>query len=106
MGHHIENVRKCAPQRTQKPRPPDHAIDECEKAYEVTDEKKEKTSGRKFDNTGLMALVCYHDIPLFFANVDTPGEQQKYMFALIKHMFSLLSPSVMVIVFADVCVLQ
>jgi hypothetical protein len=30
-----------------------------------------------------MSLICRHDIPLFFANIDTPGEQQKYAIALI-----------------------
>jgi hypothetical protein len=37
----------------------------------------------KFDDTGMMALVCRHDIPLFLANVDTPGEQQKYAAAVL-----------------------
>jgi len=30
-----------------------------------------------------MSLICRHDIPLFFANIDTPGEQLKYAIALI-----------------------
>lgn len=44
----------------------------------------------KFDDRGIMALVCRHDIPLFFANIDTPGEQQKYGVALLEHLFSLI----------------
>ena len=53
-----------------------------------------------------MALVCRHDIPLFFANVDTPGEQQKYAVALIEHVFSLLPDQTTVTVYYDVaCVL-
>jgi hypothetical protein len=43
-----------------------------------------------FDDTGWMALVCRHDIPLFFANIDTPGEQQKYAVALFEHLFQFL----------------
>ena len=57
---------------------PDTALDKCEKSYEAADEKKEKSLGTKFDDTGLMALVCRHDSVLFLANVDTPGEQQKF----------------------------
>ena len=49
---------------------PEDALDECEKSYEAADEKK-KTQSVKFDDTGLMALVCHHDIILFLANVDT-----------------------------------
>ena len=30
-----------------------------------------------FDDTRVMVLICHHDIPLFFANIDMPGEQQK-----------------------------
>ena len=30
-----------------------------------------------------MSLVCCHDIPLFFANIDMPGEQYKFAIALI-----------------------
>ena len=49
--------------RGKPPRPyqsevSDTALDECEKLYEAADEKKEKSLGTKFDDTGLMALVC------------------------------------------------
>ena len=76
MGARIEAARKSAP-RTHRSKVPDAALDECEKSFEAADEKKCKTQGVKFDDTGLMALVCRHDIVLFLANVDTPGEQQK-----------------------------
>lgn len=54
-----------------------------------------------------MALLCRHDIPLFFANIDTPGEQQKYAVALIEHFFSFLPPNATVAVLYDVgCVVD
>lgn len=54
-----------------------------------------------------MALVCRHDNPLFLANIDTPGEQQKYAVALIEHLVSLLPPEATVAVLYDVgCVLD
>jgi len=59
-----------------------------------------------FNDTRIMVLICCHDIPLFFANIDTPGEQQKYSIALIEHLFLFLPPSATVIVLYDVgCVL-
>ena len=86
---------------------PDAALDECEKSFEAADEKKCKTQGSKFDDTGLMALVCRHDIVLFLANVDTPGEQQKYGIALLEHLVSLLPAAATVAVFYDIgCVLD
>lgn len=61
----------------------------------------------KHDDAGIMALVCRHDIPLFLANIDTPGEQQKYAVALIEHLFSLLPPNATVSLLYDVaCVLD
>ncbi|KAG2115165.1 uncharacterized protein F5147DRAFT_743657 [Suillus discolor] len=54
-----------------------------------------------------MALICRHDILLFFANIDLPGEQQKYAIALIEHLFTLLLQEATVIALYDVgCVLS
>ncbi|KAI0676695.1 hypothetical protein C8Q78DRAFT_960079 [Trametes maxima] len=86
---------------------PESALDECEKSYEAADEKKEKTHGKKFDDTGLMALVCRHDIVLFLANIDTPGEQQKYAIALLEKLFEHLPTEATVAAFYDIgCVLD
>lgn len=86
---------------------PETALDKCEKSYKAADEKKEKMHGTKFDDTGLMALVCCHDIILFLVNVDTPGEQQKYCITLIDHLFTQLPQQAMVAVYYDIgCVLD
>jgi hypothetical protein len=62
---------------------------------------------QKFDIGGLAALVCRHDIPLFIANVDTPGEQQKYAVSLIDHMFRFIPKNATVVALYDVgCVLD
>ena len=59
-----------------------------------------------FDDSGVMVLICCHDIPLFLANIDTPGEQQKYSVALISHLFTLLLYQANVVVLYDMgCVL-
>ncbi|KAI5985803.1 hypothetical protein EDC04DRAFT_2873645 [Pisolithus marmoratus] len=85
---------------------PDEAINQCEASYEAMDGQKQKASTDGFDNTGLMVLICRHDIPLFFANIDTPGKQQKYSVTLIDHLFSLLPPQANIVVLYDVgCVL-
>ena len=68
--------------------------------------KKQKAAMDSFDDTSIMALICCHDIPLFFANIDTPGEQQKYSVALIEHFFSLIPLGCNVIILYDIgCVL-
>ncbi|KIK80791.1 hypothetical protein PAXRUDRAFT_36082 [Paxillus rubicundulus Ve08.2h10] len=94
MGIHIEKQRKKPPKIHRRP-VPDEAIDACESSYEAAD-------GKNFNDTGLMALICRHDIPLFLANIDSPGEQQKYSVVLITHLFSLLPPQATVVVLYDV----
>lgn len=101
------NAARKKPPRSYQREVPEAALDECEKSYEAADEKKEKTQSVKFDDTGLMALVCRHDIILFLANVDTPGEQQKYSIALINHLFTHLPEQATVAVCYDIgCVLD
>ncbi|KAJ7598205.1 hypothetical protein C8J56DRAFT_1091394, partial [Mycena floridula] len=85
---------------------PDEAIDACEESHQAA--KPERKKGQpQFDDNGLMSLVCRHDIPLFFTNIDTPGEGQQYAVALIRHLFSLLPPQATVVVLYDLaCVLD
>ncbi|KAF8430674.1 hypothetical protein L210DRAFT_3417312 [Boletus edulis BED1] len=101
MGCHIQAQRKKSP-KVCKPLVPDEALDSCEASYEAADGKKQKTCMESFDDTGIMALICRHDIPLFFANIDSPGEQQKYSLALISHLFSLVPSNATVTTLYDV----
>ncbi|KAF5332294.1 hypothetical protein D9611_008142 [Ephemerocybe angulata] len=106
VGVDIE-VAKEKPPRVHIPTVPDDAIDECENGHIAADGSKPKTQADKYDDTGTMAMVCRHDIPLFLINVDTPGEQQKYAVALIKKLFSCLPETATAAVFYDVaCVLH
>jgi len=105
VGRHIDHARH-HPSKMSQSGVPDEAIDQCEASYEAADGQKQKTAMENFDDTGLMALICRHDIPLFFANIDMPGEQQKYSVALIRHLFTLLPFQATVVVLYDVgCVL-
>ncbi|KAG2053155.1 hypothetical protein BDR06DRAFT_1054409 [Suillus hirtellus] len=105
VGCQIDAQRK-RPATTHASLVPDEAIDLCENAYEAADGKKQKAAMDSFDDMGIMALICCHDIPLFFANIDSPGKQQKYSVALIEHLFTLLPPQATVTTLYDVgCVL-
>ncbi|KIO06300.1 hypothetical protein M404DRAFT_37547, partial [Pisolithus tinctorius Marx 270] len=105
VGCWIEQVHK-RPLRQQCVEVPDEAIDQCEASYEAADGNKQKAAMDCFDNTGIMVLICRHDIPLFFANIDMPGEQQKYSITLLEHLFSHLPAAETVIALYDIgCVL-
>lgn len=82
VGLRVDQARKRKP-KPRNPKVPDEAIDECQESYEAADGDKKKAAGLRYDAQGWMSLVCRHDIPLFFANIDTPGEQQKFVIALI-----------------------
>jgi hypothetical protein len=104
----ISQARKSSPKK-RNPKVPDSAVDECEKSHDAADgdKKKSVSSEGRYDDMGWMSLVCRHDIPLFFANIDTAGEQQKYSVALIIWLFGLIPPNASVTVLYDIgCVLD
>lgn len=107
VGARIEGLRKKPPKPTYIPKLPDAVVDLCASGLVAADPSNTKTDNSIFDDTALAALVCRHEIPLFVANVDTPGEQQKYAIALVEHLFTLLPPNATVSVFYDIgCVLD
>jgi hypothetical protein len=101
VGDRIDAARN-RPAKRYKPTVPDSAVDDCEDAHHAAKGQKQTASGEFFDDRGLMALVCRHDIPLFFANIDTPGEQQKYAVALLEHLFSLIPHCATVVSLYDI----
>ncbi|KAJ2913948.1 hypothetical protein MD484_g6465, partial [Candolleomyces efflorescens] len=105
VGERIEKQRpRKKPRQIQVPK---EAIDSCQEAHTAGTGSTVKTSLEKFDIGGLAALVCRHDIPLFIANVDTPGEQQKYAVSLIEHMFLFLPRKATVVALYDIgCVVD
>ncbi|KII83206.1 hypothetical protein PLICRDRAFT_58527 [Plicaturopsis crispa FD-325 SS-3] len=106
VGERIARVRKSQPKPKVPPKVPDEALDGCENGHEAADGST-KTNDTMFDDTGVAALVCRHDIPLFLVNIDTPGEQQKYAVSLVEHFVSLLPPVATVAVFYDIgCVVD
>ena len=100
-------LRKRPPKPTRPPKLPDNVVDSCESGLVAADPSKTKTDKSIFNDTALAALVCRHEVPLFVANIDTPGEQQKYAIALVQYLFSLLPDTATVTVFYDIgCVLD
>ncbi|KAG6839718.1 hypothetical protein C0991_012342 [Blastosporella zonata] len=106
IGELIEKAHR-KPPKPRQPLLPDEAVDGCESTHVAGSRSNSKTNMEKFDDGGVMALICRHDVPLFLANIDTPGEQQKYAVALLLHLFSLLPLTAMVSALYNVgCVLD
>ncbi|PSR97574.1 hypothetical protein PHLCEN_2v4281 [Hermanssonia centrifuga] len=107
VGVRIEQMRRKPAKPNYIPKVPDSAVDACEHGHEAANGNNVKTADGRFDDAGLMALICRHDIPLFLTNVDTPGEQQKYAIALIQHLFTLIPVEATVKALYDIgCVLD
>ncbi|KNZ79946.1 hypothetical protein J132_08423 [Termitomyces sp. J132] len=107
VGAQIESLRKTRKPHPRQPIVPDEAVNECESSHIAGKGSNVKTNMERYDDSGLMALVCRHDIPIFLANIDTPGEQQKYAVALIEYLFGKLPPCATVALLYDVaCVLD
>lgn len=80
-------MKQARPCNNYKSKVPDSAVDECENSHDAANGDK-KAHDTRYDERGWMSLICRHDIPLFFASIDTPGEQQKYAIALLLYFFS------------------
>ncbi|KAF9518051.1 hypothetical protein BS47DRAFT_1359098 [Hydnum rufescens UP504] len=57
--------------------------DACQQSFIAADEDRMKASTQYFEDTGVIALLCHHDIPLAVASMWTAGEKQFYVFVLL-----------------------
>ena len=55
----------------------------CGESFIAADGDQIKASTQYFSDTGILAMLCQHDIPLFLVNMWTAGEKQFYVFALL-----------------------
>ncbi|KAH8797081.1 hypothetical protein DL96DRAFT_1561949 [Flagelloscypha sp. PMI_526] len=79
----------------------------CVNGHTAGDETNIKASKKLKDDTGLMALVCRHDLPILLANMKSSGEKQFYAVALIKRIFELIPKSWTITLLYDIaCVLE
>lgn len=117
--HHICPPRKqpTAPPRNQRKaddetedhdhfenglRVPKSVLDGCLASFTAADETRIKGSTCYFDVTAIMTLLCRHDRPLFSVNIDTAGEGQHFVFALLAKVFEHLPPNVEVCFLYDI----
>jgi hypothetical protein len=81
---------------------PTSVLDACTDSFTAADERRKKADTKQFADTGLMGLVCRHDIVLFIANMTSAGERQYYVFALLKKLFTHLPETMTVGLLYDI----
>ncbi|KAJ7922304.1 hypothetical protein B0H13DRAFT_1603781, partial [Mycena leptocephala] len=71
---------------------PQDVIDGCESTFEAANEKTQKGNSKRYDAAGIFLMICRHGQILFFCNIYTPGEQQRYIVASLKELAQHLPP--------------
>jgi hypothetical protein len=69
---------------------PRSVLEECTESFLAADEARNKASTQFFDDTGVMALLCWHDQVLWVANMKSAGKKQFYALAPIQILFQQL----------------
>ncbi|KAK1223061.1 hypothetical protein PQX77_014060 [Marasmius sp. AFHP31] len=106
IGARVAAARARPPQR-RTTKLPDDIVDADQESYKAASGDTKRQSNEAFDENGVMALVCRHDIPLFMVSISTPGEQQKDAVALLVALFEMIPESATVAALYDIaCVLD
>ncbi|CAK5278726.1 unnamed protein product [Mycena citricolor] len=72
---------------------PSEIVDACGESWTAANENKQKGDPKRYDSTGIFALTCRHSQVLFMCDINTPGEQQHYIIALLEKVASYLPPN-------------
>ncbi|KAJ7922225.1 hypothetical protein B0H13DRAFT_2411706 [Mycena leptocephala] len=89
VGKRLKEAKE-RPAAKTKPSVPQEVIDACQDSWDVADENKRKADPKRYDATGIFVMTCRHGQPIFLCNVDTPGEQQRYIVAMLEEVAGLL----------------
>lgn len=69
---------------------PNSALDGCHKNFTAADGERTKASTAYYADTGIMAILCRHDLVLFWVNMTHAGERQFYALALMDELMKHL----------------
>ncbi|KAF7372426.1 hypothetical protein MVEN_00103800 [Mycena venus] len=72
------------------------------KAKPFMPQEKRKANLKRYDASGIFVMTCHHGQVIFLCNVDTLGEQQQYIIAMLEEVFSMLPPHATVLQAYDV----
>ncbi|KAA1107280.1 hypothetical protein PGT21_008729 [Puccinia graminis f. sp. tritici] len=62
---------------------PQNKKDRCTEAHKAADDKRNESSWKGCDDTGLMGCCCRHDAAIYVANINKSGEQRCFPMALL-----------------------
>ncbi|POV94785.1 hypothetical protein PSHT_16016 [Puccinia striiformis] len=74
----------------------------CTESHKAADDKRNETTWKGCDDTGLMGCCCRHDAAIHFANIYKSGEQRHFPMALIQTLLSEIEPNRKVAILYDI----
>ncbi|KAJ7435827.1 hypothetical protein FB451DRAFT_1461458 [Mycena latifolia] len=88
--------------REVNPPIPQEAIDACQASWDAANDKKQKVDPKRHDASGVFVLTCRHSQVLFLCDIDTLGERQEFIVALMEETNSYLPPQATIVQAYDV----
>ncbi|KAH9465517.1 hypothetical protein Pst134EA_013399 [Puccinia striiformis f. sp. tritici] len=67
--------------------------DRCTDAHKAANDKRNESTWKGCDDTGLMGCCCRHDTVVHLANIFKSGEQRQFPMALIKRVLADIEPN-------------
>ncbi|KAJ7850971.1 hypothetical protein B0H13DRAFT_2360391 [Mycena leptocephala] len=89
VGKRLEAAKK-RPAAKVKPAMLQEVIDACQELWDAANEKKRKADPKRHNASGIFVMTCRHGQVIFLCNIDTPGEQQRYIIAMLEEVAGLL----------------
>ncbi|KAA1115642.1 hypothetical protein PGTUg99_018995 [Puccinia graminis f. sp. tritici] len=72
---------------------PPASADRCADAHKAADDKRNESTWKGCDDTGLMGCCCRHDAAVYLANIHKSGEQRNLPCALINRVLGVVEPT-------------
>ncbi|KAH9466177.1 hypothetical protein Pst134EB_001240 [Puccinia striiformis f. sp. tritici] len=67
--------------------------DRCTDAHKAANDKRNESTWKGCDDTGIMGCCCRHDAVIYLANIFKSGEQRHFPMALIKRLLADIEPN-------------
>ncbi|EHS63718.1 uncharacterized protein PGTG_21794 [Puccinia graminis f. sp. tritici CRL 75-36-700-3] len=75
--------------------------DRCTESHKAADDKRNESTWKGCDDTGLMGCCCRHDAAIYLTNIYKSGEQRHFPMTIIKKLLSDIEPNRQVGIFAN-----
>ncbi|PLW51113.1 hypothetical protein PCASD_02437 [Puccinia coronata f. sp. avenae] len=83
------------------------AKDRCTKQHKAADDRRNASSWKGWDDTGLFVCCCRHDVVKYFSNIHKTGEGCGHPTAILDRLFRKIQPNIKIGVVYDIgCTLK